>query len=169
MLTEPEKEELEAMWVLRNPRKPLPRSAEAEAAYKKLLEEEKLVAVEKKVKRERRLKLKKTIANRLKRKKNDDDDDEDGNDGEGDDDSSESEAEEIPEFPDQIDEVPVHLGFNEVNKKDDEDAETEEDSEIDDERQIWESAVNQQILPRSIFRGRMPGCTTWDSTENIQC
>ena len=52
MPTEPEREELEAMWLLRNPGKPLPRSAEAEAAYNKLLQEEKLAAADKKVKRE---------------------------------------------------------------------------------------------------------------------
>ena len=135
MPTQPEREELEAMWLLRNPGKPLPRSAEAEAAYQKILQEEKLAAADKKARRERRLKLKQTAANRVKRKRDedDDDDDDDEDDGEGDNDSSESEAEEIPEFPEEIDGAPVCLGFDEINKKAEEDAESEEDPEYDDE------------------------------------
>ena len=41
MPTEPEAKEQEAMWLLRNPGKPLPKSSAATAAYKKYLEEEK--------------------------------------------------------------------------------------------------------------------------------
>ena len=49
MPKEPEKVELETMWLLRNPGKPLPNKAEAKAMYQKCLAEEKISAAAKKL------------------------------------------------------------------------------------------------------------------------
>ena len=118
---EPEKAELEAMWLLWNPGKPLLNSDEAKAVYQKYLMEEKISAAAKKAKRDKGMMIKKGVINVLNA--------EDGDNGDNDDDES-SEAEEVEEFPDEIDGAPVIYGFDSIDDKLEEDAQSEEDPNV---------------------------------------
>ena len=124
MPMEPKKVELEAMWLLRNPGKPLPNTAEAKAMYQKCLAEEKISAAARKAKRDRRMMIKRGVINVLNHNDSDNSD--------GDDDDESSEAEEIDEYPQEVDGASVNYGFDLIDEELGEDAESEEDPNVDD-------------------------------------
>ena len=120
---EPEKAELEAMWLLRNPGKPLPNSDEAKAMYQKYLAEEKILAAAKKAKRDRRMMIKKGVINVMNA--------DDSDNGDNDDDES-SKVEEVEELPDEVDGAQVNYGYDMIDEELEEDAESEEDPNVND-------------------------------------
>ena len=139
----PKKAELEAMWLLRNPGKPLPNTAEAKAMYQKCLVEEKITAAAKKVKRDRRMMIKRGVINVLNPN--------DGDNGDGDDDDESLEVEEIDKYPQEVDGAPVNYGFDLIDEELEEDAESEEDPNVDDSiLESWKGDFDKFFLDRQI-------------------